>query len=72
MKCPTCDAWTFVRETRPAKDGGVRRRYECANEHRFTTLEQVTVVDAGVLKPGRRPRMPSEAQWLAALGPCGK
>jgi hypothetical protein len=36
MKCPTCGTWTLVKETR-----GIRRRRECANEHRFTTEEIV-------------------------------
>lgn len=38
MKCPHCDAWSDVKETR---DG--RRRRECANGHRFTTKEVVVV-----------------------------
>ena len=41
MKCPTCNAWTYNLETRTNKNGTVRRRYECANLHRFTTIEQV-------------------------------
>ena len=38
MRCPTCDRYTKVLETRANPDG-VRRRYECANLHRFTTQE---------------------------------
>ncbi len=34
MKCPQCGAWTDVLETRSP-----RRRRECANGHRFTTIE---------------------------------
>lgn len=34
MKCPRCNAWTFVLETR-----GERRKRECANKHRFYTVE---------------------------------
>jgi hypothetical protein len=41
MKCPECGTWTEVLETRKHGENGKRRRYECANEHRFTTLEQV-------------------------------
>lgn len=41
MKCPRCGAWTEVLETRARKDGTKHRRYECANEHRFSTVEQV-------------------------------
>jgi transcriptional regulator NrdR family protein len=36
MKCPVCGVWTAVKETR-----GIRRRRECANEHKFTTEEFV-------------------------------
>ena len=46
MKCPICGAWTSVLETRTRKtDGVVVRRYECGNEHRFTTNERVIVND---------------------------
>ena len=38
MKCPTCGTYTFVKETR-LKEEGRFRRYECANLHRFTTME---------------------------------
>lgn len=41
MKCPACKAWAEVLETRMRADGVKRRRYECANTHRFTTLEVV-------------------------------
>ena len=38
MICPTCDTYTEVLETR-VNPKGVRRRYMCANMHRFTTQE---------------------------------
>lgn len=41
MKCPHCTQWSEVLETRTRPDGSKRRRYECANEHRFTTVERV-------------------------------
>lgn len=42
MKCPICNTWTSVKETRTRKtDGVVTRRYECANFHRFSTEERV-------------------------------
>ena len=42
MKCPVCETYTEVLETRTRPDGiSTRRRYECANMHRFTTLEVV-------------------------------
>lgn len=37
MKCPICGAWCFVLSTRK----GIIRRRECANGHRFTTIETV-------------------------------
>ena len=39
MKCPICNSWSFVLSTRK----GVIRRRECANEHRFTTIENLKV-----------------------------
>ena len=44
MKCPVCGAWTLVKETRQRQDNAKYRRYECANTHRFTTLETVAKV----------------------------
>lgn len=41
MKCPECGAWTVVKETRADQNNTRRRRIECANMHRFTTLETV-------------------------------
>ena len=40
MKCPECGAWSDVKETRK-NTGYTKRRYECANLHRFTTNEIV-------------------------------
>ena len=39
MRCPQCNTYTEVLETRTRLDNVVRRRYLCANMHRFTTLE---------------------------------
>ena len=39
MKCPRCNSWAQVLETRTKEDATVRRRYECGNLHRFTTIE---------------------------------
>lgn len=36
MKCPTCNKWSTVLETRNHS-----RRRECGNGHRFTTREVV-------------------------------
>lgn len=49
MKCPECGAWTRVLDTRETPDG-TRRRHECANLHRFTTVESVVE-----LRRGRKP-----------------
>ena len=38
MTCPECGKYTEVLETRE-NPKGVRRRYMCANLHRFTTQE---------------------------------
>ena len=43
MKCPECGTWTIVKETRISIGNTRRRRLECANEHRFTTLETIVV-----------------------------
>lgn len=56
MKCPECGAWIEVKETRTRQDNTRRRRYECANGHRFTTVERVELVKHG----GARPRKNKE------------
>ena len=47
MKCPECGTWTIVKETRISTGNTRRRRLECANMHRFSTLE--TIVDRKTL-----------------------
>jgi transcriptional regulator NrdR family protein len=40
MKCPQCsNGWVLVLETRRRKNGAVVRRKECANLHRWTTID---------------------------------
>lgn len=39
-QCPTCGTPTQVTDSR-ALVGGIRRRRECANKHRFTTYEHM-------------------------------
>ena len=41
MKCPICNAWSIVKQTKKSPTFGYTRRRECANEHRFTTQEVV-------------------------------
>ena len=45
MKGPECGAWTRVLETRVRPSGETRRRYECANEHRFTSVEVIVALN---------------------------
>jgi len=40
MKCPVCNVWTTVNDTRN-KEGFTLRRRECGNGHKFTTEEHV-------------------------------
>jgi len=45
MKCPTCKAWVEVKETRSKPNNETYRRYQCANEHSFSTKETFAVWD---------------------------
>ena len=44
MKCPICNVWTSVLETRNKHTVTVRRR-KCANEHIFITEERVVPLE---------------------------
>lgn len=46
MKCPVCNTFTEVIESRRRKDNVKYRRYQCANMHRFVTHEKVVRVIA--------------------------
>jgi transcriptional regulator NrdR family protein len=55
MKCPICNAWTELLETRKRK-AGAYRRYECANLHRFSTLNgELMRIDQKKRGAGRPP-----------------
>jgi transcriptional regulator NrdR family protein len=66
MKCPTCNAWTSVLESVLRRDGSRRRRYQCANLHRFNTEEKIVGLSSTPIKkedvlstlPRVDPRMP--------------
>lgn len=51
MKCPICGVWVRVLETRARADNTTRRTMECANLHKFRTIETVELV-----KPPRKKR----------------
>lgn len=44
IDCPVCLSWANVLDTRRVQPGVLRRRYECANGHRFITLSEEVVV----------------------------
>ena len=56
INCPECGAWANVLQTRDNKaKTQTRRRYECANLHRFSTVEQAvgSAVDVASVSRGR-------------------
>jgi transcriptional regulator NrdR family protein len=67
MKCPVCHAWTYNLETRTNQDGTVRRRYECGNLHRFSTLETLF----RVIKP-KNQKLEAEPGLLLSDGSQGR
>ncbi len=57
MNCPICNKDTRVVDTRLSSDGiGIRRRRECLScAHRFSTMEEVELLDLTIIKnDGRR------------------
>ena len=59
MRCPICDAPTFVLSTRE----GINRRRECFNQHRFTTEEVLKMPHKSSKKPNFF--KPSKKDWMA-------
>lgn len=59
LLCPACNAWTEVLETR-TKDNIVRRRYRCANEHRFSTKEVIVPSKAYRVNPKSKRALESD------------
>lgn len=57
MKCPTCGAWTEVKDTRHQRDMMTKRYRLCANNHRFQTVEM----------PARQGITPSEIEAVCAM-----
>jgi transcriptional regulator NrdR family protein len=55
MKCPICGSWTFVKQTVIREDNTRKRRYECANEHRFGTVETIVCAKQKPAKSGAKP-----------------
>jgi len=52
MKCPLCQGFTHVTNSRPAEKGrGIKRRRECVKcKQRFSTYERMAILDLRVLK----------------------
>jgi transcriptional regulator NrdR family protein len=65
MKCPTCGAWTLVKQTTKSPTFGYTRRRECANEHRFTTQE--VIVPQEVIDEERRTHLENNKQRLESF-----
>lgn len=64
MKCPVCGAWSNVLATRTGPDEWLRRRRECANGHRFGTLEVLpTVVHKGTAAATTRAMSKRRELW---------
>lgn len=44
LSCPVCDTWADIKDTRRVDVGILRRKYTCANGHRFITMSTEVVV----------------------------
>jgi transcriptional regulator NrdR family protein len=52
VKCPECGTWTEILESVLRADGSRRRRYQCANLHKFSTVERIEVLKTGGWRHG--------------------
>ena len=66
MQCPECGTWTQVLETRKQSDY-TRRRYQCANMHRFTTKEVVVTAKRPRQHPNSVPMTKKTALLISRL-----
>lgn len=64
MKCPICNAWTLIKQSRESTDFGYIRRRECANLHRFTTAE--VIIPDEILTEKKRERLQKYSKHRAA------
>jgi len=76
MKCPVCNEKSKPSETRTRGDGIVRRRYECPQQHKFTTLEAIVDDSETQLHPKQktiktRGRAGLSAMWFSNNGSSG-
>ena len=59
FRCPECNVWTEVIDTRVKSDGSRRRRYQCGNLHKFWTEERVV--------PGRSSTATEKTEALQSI-----
>lgn len=71
MKCPECKAWTEVLYTKPMA-GYRRRRYLCANEHRFWTEERIVPGPSSTATDKMEALLTIEAQRKRLMNPHKK
>lgn len=69
MNCPVCNKQTKVVDTRLANDGmGIRRRRECLDcTYRFSTVEEVELMDLTVVKRDGRREMYARDKMLKGV-----
>lgn len=68
MKCPRCGAWSNVLDTRDGDHLTLRRRRQCGNGHRFTTLEVLpTALNRRDLAATARAAATAAARWARDL-----
>ena len=73
MKCPECNEKAKPLETRTRQSGVIRRRYECPQHHKFTTLEAIVDDSETQLHPKQkatktRGRAGLSAMWFSNNG----
>lgn len=70
MKCPECKAWTEVLESVLRRDGSRRRRYQCANLHKFSTVERVEELKWGGWRHGSRSDQTGPSSTTKRVAAC--
>ncbi len=68
MICPKCKSKSKVYDSRPTKDGTIRRNRECLKcRHRYATVEVLAEIKKETAKPVQKKKLSKKAQSARSM-----